>query len=147
MNLYHLKPVISEFQLAHEAVVGIWLEKSSVVDFLEQYGINAVEFERVYVQQLVRDLIPMVSRKFECHEWPAFAAFLETMYSRGVRHHDLHKIFSVLKEVFIGLVGGENAHLVIHPIFNHDKIIIDLHRVFDYFQHKVLKYYTEKAHA
>jgi hypothetical protein len=146
MDLYHLQPVISEFQLAHRAVVGIWMEDRTVAAFLEQYGIDAEAFDKEYARLLVRDLVPMVSRKFECHEWPVFVAFLEAMHARGVKHHDLHRIFAALKGIYIGMIGAEHAHLIVHPIFNHDKIIIELYRVFDYFLQKVLTFYTEKAH-
>lgn len=146
MNLYHLQPVMSEFQLAYEAIAATWLERDEVVDFLERYGMSREEFAKEPVHPLIRDLILMVSKKFECREWPAFGAFLEAMHARGVKHHDLHRIFSALKGIYIEMIGGESVHLIIHPIFNHDKIIIDLHRVFDYFLHKVLKFYTEKAH-
>jgi hypothetical protein len=146
MDLYYLQPVISEFQLAHRAVVGIWMQSGAVADFMDEYGIGAEAFEKEYAHQLVRDLVPMVSRSFECHEWPACVEFLEAMHARGVRHHDLHRIFAVLKGIYIGMIRAEHDHLTIHPIFNHDKIIIELHRVFDHFFQEVLKFYAEKAY-
>lgn len=146
MDLYYLQPVITEFQLAYRAVVGIWMQNKAVADFMEEYGIGAETFEREHARLLVRDLVPMVSRKFECHEWPALVAFLEAMHARGVKPHDLHRIFAALKGIYIEMIRAGHDHLIVHPIFNHDKIIIELHRVFDYFMQKVLKFLTEKAH-
>lgn len=143
MYLHNLQTVLPDFKSNQSVILTRWMQKHSVVQFLQNYNIKPSYFIQEYASRLISNVINMIENDFPAHQYLVTKEALVSFEDKDINPHDVFCLYQALKDVCIELIE-EGEILSSGLLLNKERIVIDIYKVFERLTHDILYFYAEE---
>jgi len=143
MYLHNLQTVLPDFKSNQSVILTRWMQKHSVVQFLQNYNIKPSYFIQEYASRLISNVINMIENDFPAHQYLVTKEALVSFEGKDINPHDVFCLYQALKDVCIELIE-EGEILSSGLLLNKERIVIDIYKVFERLTHDILYFYAEE---
>jgi len=143
MYLHNLQTILPDLKFSQNIILSRWMQKHYLVQFLQNHKIKPSIFIERYAMPMIANTIALVEDDFQNHKYLITKEILLNFQDKDINPHDIFCLFQALKNSCIELI--EEGHILSSAfILNHELIIIDIYKVFEFLTENILAFYADE---